>query len=114
MKKLSVGQAARSLGEYASELQDDIVVATKGARAVAALVPLRNVDRESLALSGHPEFLNLVRRARAEIGAGKSLPLAEVRRRVLSGAANKALQPTRAAKPNGRRERTRSGRRARR
>jgi hypothetical protein len=84
MKKLSVGQASRSLGEYASELNDDIVVVTKGARAVAALVPLRNVDRESLALSAHPEFLKLIRRARAEIAAGKSLSLAAVRRRVLS------------------------------
>lgn len=109
MKKLSVGQASRSLGEYASELDDDIVVVTKGSRAVAALVPLRNVDRESLALSAHPEFLQLIGRARAEIAAGRSLSLADVRRRVLSKTANKALQPTRASKPSGKREPARNG-----
>ena len=109
MKKLSVGQASRSLGEYASELDDEIVVVTKGSRAVAALVPLNNVDRESLALSAHPEFLDLIERARAEIAEGKSLSLAEVRRRVLSKAANKVLQSTRATKPNGKRHPARGG-----
>jgi antitoxin (DNA-binding transcriptional repressor) of toxin-antitoxin stability system len=94
MKRVSVGQASRSLGAYAAELDDEIVVVTKGARAVAALVPLRNVDRESLALSAHPEFLNLVRSSRAEIAAGRTLSLAEVRRRVLPKPANKRLQPT--------------------
>lgn len=95
MKKVSVGRASRSLGEYAAELEDEIVVVTKGSRAVAALVPLKNVDRESLALSTHPEFLKLVKRARIEIAAGKTLSLDEMRRRVLRrGSANKRLQPT--------------------
>ena len=95
MKKVSVERASRSLGEYASELHNEIVVVSKGSRAVAALVPLNNVDRESLALSTHPEFLKLIKRARAEIAAGKTLPLDEMRRRVLPRTAtNKRLQPT--------------------
>ena len=95
MKKVSVGQAPRSLGQYAAELEDEIVVVTKGSRAVAALVPLKNVDRESLALSTHPEFLKLIKRARAEVAAGKTLSLDEMRRRVLPRTpANKRLQPT--------------------
>ena len=36
-------------------------------RPVAAIVPLKNVDRESLALSSHPEFLQLIAEERAEI-----------------------------------------------
>jgi len=95
MKKVSVERASRSLGEYAAELQNEIVVVTKGSRAVAALVPLNNVDRESLALSTHPEFLKLIKRARAEVAAGKTLSLDEMRRRVLPRApAIKRLQPT--------------------
>jgi hypothetical protein len=105
MKKLTIAQASRSLGEYASELKDDMVVVTKGAQAVAALVPLKNVDREALVLSAHPEFLKLIGRARAEHAAGKSLSLAEVRRRVQSATANKPPQPTRAAQANGKRRR---------
>jgi len=93
MKKVSVGQASRSLGEYATELEDEIVVVTKGSRAVAALVPLKNVDRESLALSTHPEFLSLVKRARAEIAAGRTLSFDEMRRRVVSRAPANKRQP---------------------
>ena len=94
MKRVTVGQASRSLGAYASELADEIVVVTEGTRAVAALVPLRNVDRESLALSSHPEFLELVRRSRMEVAAGKTLSLEEVRRAVAARPANKRPQPT--------------------
>jgi len=83
MRKLSLAQASQSLAKYAAELKNDIVVVTKGRRAVAALVPLKNVDRESLALSTHPEFHALVKKARAEIAAGRTLSLEEMRARVL-------------------------------
>jgi len=84
MKTVSMMKASDSLGNYARSLKREIVVVTRGRRAVAALVPLKNVDRESLALSMHPEFLALVKRARAELAAGRSLSLAEMRRKVLS------------------------------
>ncbi len=83
MRKMTLARASRPLAEYAAELKDEIVVVTKGKRAVAALVPLKNVDRETLTLSAHPEFLALVRKARAEITAGRVLSLAEMRARVL-------------------------------
>jgi antitoxin (DNA-binding transcriptional repressor) of toxin-antitoxin stability system len=93
MKKLSLAQASRPLADYAMELRDDILVVTKGRRAVAALVPLANVDRESLALSAHPEFLEIVEKSRAEIAAGRILSLAAMRKRVLpASASNKRLQ----------------------
>ncbi len=96
MRKVSVAQASDSLGKYAAELKDEIVVVTKGKRAVAALVPLANVDRDSLALSTHPEFLALIRKARAEIKAGRTISLQEIRTRVLprKKAANSRLQRT--------------------
>ena len=79
MKTVSIRKASRSLGQYASELEDDIVVVTRGKRPVAALVPLKNIDRESLALSSSPEFLKIINRSRAEIDSGKTLSLAEVK-----------------------------------
>ena len=102
MRKLSLAQASEPLAKYAVELKNDIVVVTKGKRAVAALVPLKNIDRESLALSTHPEFLALVKKARAEIAAGRSLSLDEMRARVLprKKASNSRLQ--RAALPRRR------------
>ena len=81
MKKVTLAQASRPLAQYASELKDEIVVVTEGKRAVAALVPLKNVDRESLALSTHPEFMKLVKRARAEFAAGRTVSLQEMRAR---------------------------------
>jgi len=45
-----VAYPRQPLAQYASELKDEIVVVTKGRRAVAVLVPLKNVDREPLAL----------------------------------------------------------------
>ena len=96
MRRVSVAQASRPLGKYASELKDEIVVVTEGKRAVAALVPLKNVDRETLALSGHPGFLALIRKARREFTAGRVLSLAEMRARVLKPkrASNRGLEPT--------------------
>ena len=94
MKKVTIRQASRSLAHYAAELDDEIVVVTRRNRPLAALVPLRNVDRESLALSSHPEFLKLVKRARREIGAGRTLSLQEMRDRVLPRRpAKRRLQP---------------------
>jgi hypothetical protein len=96
MRKLSLAQASQSLAKYAAELKNDIVVVTQGRRALAALVPLKNVDRESLALSTHPAFLALVKKARAEIAAGRTLSLEEMRARVLPRrkASNPRLQRT--------------------
>ena len=96
MRTVSVVKASDSLGKYAKALKREIVVVTRGKRALAALVPLRNVDRESIALSMHPGFLALVKKARAEFAAGQSLSLAEMRERVLRvhGSPNPRLQRT--------------------
>lgn len=100
MRKVSLARASGSLAKYASELDDEIVVVTCGRRPLAALVPLSNVDREALALSTSPEFLRLMKRARAEIAAGKSLSLAEMRARALPTrkSSNPAMQRTARAK----------------
>jgi len=46
---------------------------------VAAMVPLKNVDMESLALSYHPDFMEIIEKARAEVKAGKTLSLQEMK-----------------------------------
>jgi hypothetical protein len=82
MRKISLAKASRSLAQYAVELTDEIIVVTKGRCPFAALVPLTNVDRESLALSTHPEFMKLITRTRRRFAAGRTLDLAEMRTRV--------------------------------
>ena len=84
MKSINLASAHRPLADYAADLGDEILVLTKGRRAVAAIVPLRKVDRESLALSQHPEFLKIIARSRAEFAAGRKLTLERMKRTVSS------------------------------
>ena len=94
VKRLKLSSAVRPLAEYVTDFGNETVLFTEGKRAVAALVPLKNVDRESLALSQHPEFLELIGRARAEFAAGRTLSLGEMKHLVLSKQSpNKRLQP---------------------
>ena len=93
MKTIKLSQASRSLAEYASELGDEIVIVTSRARAVAAIVPLRSTDRESLALSSHPEFLDIVQQSRAAARAGRTVSLAAVKQEFI-GSKSPRLHPT--------------------
>ena len=96
MKTIKLASASRSLAEYAKELDDQIVVVTDRNKPVAAVVPLRNVDREALALSSHPEFLEIIAKSRRQFAAGKTLSLEEMRRAVLPRrTANKRIERTR-------------------
>ncbi|MBI4456677.1 MAG: hypothetical protein HY644_12355 [Acidobacteria bacterium] len=95
MKTIKLSNASRPLAEYARELNEDIVVVTDGDRPVAAVVPLKGVDQESLMLSAHPEFLDLIARSRAEFARGQTLSLDEMKRAVLTQRkANKRLERT--------------------
>jgi len=96
MRTIQLSQASRPLAEYADELDDEIVVLMKKNRPVAAIVPLRNVDRESLSLSSNPKFLRLIQRSRADFAAGRKRSLQEVRELFgLRAPANKAASPAR-------------------
>ena len=95
MKTIKLSAASRRLAEYATNLGEEILLLTRRNRAVAAIVPLKNVDRESLALSSHPDFLRVIRRARAEFAAGRKLSLDEMKRAVLPRRSpNQRMQPT--------------------
>ena len=95
MKRINLSAADRPLAEYAANLRDEIVLLTRRNRAVAAIVPLKNVDRESLALSHHPEFLELIAQSRADFAAGRKLSLHEMRRSMQpKRSPNERIQPT--------------------
>ena len=96
MKTIKLANASRSLAEYTKELDDQIVVVTDRNKPVAAVVPLKNMDHESLALSLHPEFLEIIAKSRRQFAAGKTLSLEEMRRAVLPRrTANKRMERTR-------------------
>ena len=49
---------------------------------VAAVVPMKGIDAETLALSTSRKFLAILRRSYRELEAGRAIPLAENRRRL--------------------------------
>ena len=109
MKTIKLSQASRPLAEYAAELHGEIVVLTERNRPVAAIVPLKRSDQESVALSGHPEFLALIARSRSEFQQGHTLSLAEMKKAFLQGRSAKRSQQPKARRRSG----TRGGAHAR-
>lgn len=109
MKTIKMSRASRTLAEYAAELTDEVVVVTDRNRPVVAIVPLRGVDRESVLLSGHPEFLKIIARSRAQFRRGQSISLADMRAAFAARRSpSKRLQPTKARRPPGKRRGDRS------
>jgi antitoxin (DNA-binding transcriptional repressor) of toxin-antitoxin stability system len=80
MKTVDLAKASKSLSAYAHELGEEPVILTVDDKPVAALVSLKNVDRESLALSTSPVFLRLMQAAREELERGDSVSLEEIKR----------------------------------
>jgi PHD/YefM family antitoxin component YafN of YafNO toxin-antitoxin module len=83
MKTIELSDASKPLSDYAEALDDDILVVTSRKKPVAALAPLKHVDREALALSTNPEFRAIIEAAREEFRVGKRLSLEEMKREVL-------------------------------
>jgi len=80
MKTVDLSQASKALSAYAEDLGDDPIILLVEGKPVAALVSLKNVDPESLALSTSPEFLEVMKAAREEIASGQFLSLEEMKR----------------------------------
>ena len=92
MRTLELSAASKPLAEYAKNLEGAVVL-TKRNKPIAALVSLKNVDRESLSLSSRPEFLKIIAKARGEFAAGRKLSLAEMKRATLHQARRSARRP---------------------
>lgn len=107
MKTIKLSTASRTLAEYAAELSDEIVLLMERSKPVAAIVPLKGVNRESIALSAHPGFLRIIERSRRQFRRGETMSLAEMRAAFGSKAsARKRSKPTKAQRPAGERRGT--------
>ena len=109
MKTIKLSQASRPLSEYAAELGDEVVVITDRGKSVAAIVPLKPGDQESLVLSNHPEFLALIAQSRREIRAGRSVSLNSIKRQFLAQQSpGTRSQPTKARRRTAAKSRPRT------
>ncbi len=64
MKILSKTEAIASLSDYVEQIKEDSIVVTVQGKPVAILLPVENVDLETIALSTNPEFLAIIERSR--------------------------------------------------
>ena len=82
MKKLEISEATGQLVEYVRNIGDGPLMLTDGGKPVAALVPIKNADTETVTLSTHPEFLALIERSRIRQRTAGGITSAEMRRRL--------------------------------
>ncbi len=74
--------ATETLSAYARKLGREPLVVTRRGRPVVALMPLGEVDRESLAVSTNPKFMAILERSRARRKPGQGISTEEMRRRL--------------------------------
>ena len=82
MRTIEISTASKPLCDYANELDDEIIVLTSNERPVAAIVSLRNVDKEALSLSLNPEFIEIINKAREDFDTGRNLSFDEMKQAV--------------------------------
>jgi hypothetical protein len=92
MKAIQMPKELQALLKFAEASDQDTVVFTDKKRPVAALVSLRKVDRESLALSTNPQFWRIIETARQEIRARKTISLEALERKYVMSAPNETPQ----------------------
>ena len=63
-------------------MQDDPLIVTRGGKPFAVLLPIEDADLETVMLSVHPKFTEIIRRSRARRRAEGAIPSEEVRRRL--------------------------------
>jgi antitoxin (DNA-binding transcriptional repressor) of toxin-antitoxin stability system len=82
MKTVEIGEAIHPLADYVQGVQTEPLVITVQGTPMAVILPLVNVDLESIALSTIPEFIAQIERSRARARKEGELLAAEMRRRV--------------------------------
>jgi antitoxin (DNA-binding transcriptional repressor) of toxin-antitoxin stability system len=80
MKNIELTQANDSLGQAVRDLSGEPLVVTEAGVPIAALMPIDDLDLESLALGSNPRFLAIIEAARAQGRQGLGLSTEDVRR----------------------------------
>ena len=82
MKVLEQADATAPLAAYTADLDKEPVIITSSGKPIAALVPLDNMDLETVSLSTNPKFLELIERSRSRHRAQGGISSDEIRRRL--------------------------------
>ena len=98
MKAMKLPKELQSLLDVAEAAEEQTLVFTKKKRPVTALVSLRKVDRESLALSTNPQFLRIIEKARKQVRAGKTISIEALQKKFRVLPPNKTMERPRKAR----------------
>jgi len=82
MKTVEMSRATGALADYARDVENEPVIVTDHGRPVAALLPIENADRETVALSTNPQFLALIERSRLRQDTEGGISSDDMRRRL--------------------------------
>ena len=81
MKTCALPAGQKQLRDAIRHGEQETVVLTRRGKPVAAVVPIKGIDAETLKLSTSPKFLAILRRSFRQLDEGKTISLAEMKRR---------------------------------
>jgi prevent-host-death family protein len=82
MTKIELKKASGPLSEYAEKARKDPIIVVKRGKPFAAVIPIRNADDETVALSTNRKFLKIIGRSRARVKKHGGISASELRRRL--------------------------------
>ena len=82
MKKIEMAKASGPLSEYAREARKNPIIVVSKGKPIAAVVPIRNADVETVSLSTNRKFLAIIERTRTRQKKEGGIPSREISRRL--------------------------------
>lgn len=79
LRKLEIIDATEPLAEYAQDMEEGPLVVTRDGQPIAVVLSVENADLETVSLSNHPGFLEVIERSRARQKREGGLSSAEIR-----------------------------------
>ena len=82
MTKVEFKKASGPLSEYAEKARKDPVIVIKRGKPFAAVIPIRNADEETVALSTSRKFVAIIERSRNRVKKEGAISASELRQRL--------------------------------
>ncbi len=82
MTRVEFKNASGRLSDYAEKARQDPVIIVKRGKPFAAVVPIRNADEETVALSTSRKFLRIIERSRTRLRKHGGISADELRGRL--------------------------------